>query len=180
VRVWSVNPDGGKLLFLGEGDAGYTVTSVACGAETNLVVSGCSDGTIHMWREGGEGLLVLCGWMRHGEEGAGVTVQSVCLSACDMVVASSGSDTLIKVWRVQGQQMLAILQGHSANVTAIRFAAVLDSPDNDQGAVAGGRSRAEEVCVGDVRGKGTWLVSGSCDHSIKVWDVSSILACVAS
>ena len=175
-----MNPDGGKLLFLGEGDAGYTVTSVACGAETNLIVSGCSDGTIHMWRKGRAGKLDLCGWMRHGEEGAGVTVQSVCLIARDMVLASSGSDSLLKLWKVQGKQMLAILEGHSANVTAIRFAAVLDLPDTRLGTHAGHESGAEGVCDGDVRGRGTWLVSGSCDHSIKVWDVSSLLACVAS
>lgn len=183
MRVWSVNHDGGKLLFLGEGDAGYTVTSVACGAD-NLIVSGCSDGSIHMWQVGNAGFLDLYGSMRHGEEASGVTVQSVCLSACDTILASSGGDSLIRVWRVQDRSMLAVLRGHGANVTAICFA---DAPDSSVGIQVkdaatmlengeGGGPGADGAGVGVVRWAGTWLVSGSCDYSIKVWDVSSLLA----
>jgi WD40 repeat protein len=114
---------------------------------------------------------------------------SVAFSPDGRRLATGGEANTVKIWDVQNGQPLQTLQGHNGDVYAVAF-----SPNDDGRWVASaGEDSAVKIwdshtgkLVHSFRGhtglvsslafspKGRLLVSGSRDHTVKVWDLKRL------
>eukprot|EP01063_Lacrimia_lanifica_P011425 TRINITY_DN18208_c0_g1_i1.p1 TRINITY_DN18208_c0_g1~~TRINITY_DN18208_c0_g1_i1.p1 ORF type:complete len:882 (+),score=384.82 TRINITY_DN18208_c0_g1_i1:88-2733(+) len=79
-------------------------------------------------------------------------VLTLSTSPCRKYLASAGKDRTVRVWDLPKRRCLAILTGHSSDVTAVRFACPVES------------SSAAPV-----------LLSASADLSVKVWNLKDVM-----
>ena len=101
-----------------------------------------------------------------------------------MRVASAGSDRTVRVWQVRGRRDVAVLHGHSGNVTAVAF-----TPDGRRLASCGQdrtvrvwqiggdacqvlRGHTDDVFAVAFHPDGTRLASAGRDRAIWLWDLS--------
>jgi WD40 repeat protein len=144
-RLWEATTGAERHKF-----GGHTgpVTSVAFSSDGGWLVSGSWDGTIKFWdTETGQELRSLS---EHAN-----SVQAVAVSPDGSLVASGSWDRTVRLWYAsdpspdaagsgQGGKELSAIVGHKGPVASVAF-----SPD------------------------GRWLVSGSWDRTVKIWEIES-------
>ena len=176
IKIWSLST--AKCLCTLRGHQ-FGVNYLIYIKQTNRLVSGSSDGTIKVWL--GNVLmqtLYLHGWCS-------------CLVATKYTneIISSTDDSLIKIWDLSGGKCLRVLQGHKDSVNFICLV------ENESRLVSCSDDRTIKVwltthnylCLYTIcDAHADWIVtlcylgfnrrsfaSGSCDHTIRVWNVET-------
>jgi WD40 repeat protein len=187
-RLWDSAT--GALLAMCRGHTSKVV-SAAFSADGARLVTASSDGTVRQW-DARTGLAVEQPYDRHTGE-----VFAAAYSPDGQWVASAGTDRTIRVWRATDRQDVAILHGHTANVSGLAFAPDgrrLASLSCGSALTAGdGTVRVWEVdpqaTLPALRGHtraiwpvafspdGRWLASGSFDTTVRLWDAATGAPC---
>jgi WD40 repeat protein len=113
VRLWDVQ-SGRCLQVLTDHEC--CVWSVAYSADGQQLVSGSEDKTVRLWNLQGQCLRILQGHTQ--------SVYSVHFAPDQQTLASSSNDATIRIWDVSSGNCLRVLQGHTSGVMCVRY-----SPD---------------------------------------------------
>ncbi|KAF9485945.1 hypothetical protein BDN70DRAFT_870420 [Pholiota conissans] len=152
VRVWDAST--GEELKVLEGHGDY-VWSVAFSSDNTQIVSGSDDKTVRVWDAlMGEELKVL--------EGHCDYVRSVAFSSDNTQIVSGSDDKTVRVWDASTGEELKVLEGHGNCVWSIAI-----SSDNMQ---IGHCNYVRSVAFSS---DNKWIVSGSDDQTVRVWDAST-------
>jgi WD40 repeat protein len=114
---------------------------------------------------------------------------SVAFSPDGRRLATGGAANTVKIWDVQTAELLRTLEGHKGEIYTVAFSPVGDgrlvASAGEDSVVKVWDSYTGEL-VRNLRGHkglvsslafspdGRWLVSGSRDHTVKVWDVRAL------
>ncbi len=182
VRIWHV-PSGELLRTLTGHSEWFTgVKSVAISPKGDVLASSSDDKTIKLWSLAtGENLRTLLG--HHG------TINGLTFSPDGQTLISSSDDNTLKIWQVSDGRELTTLSGHHGAVHAVavspngRFLAsgswdqTINLWDFGTGTkletLTGHSAAVVSLAFGQERqGNGSsplWLVSGSSDNTIRIW-----------
>jgi WD40 repeat protein len=142
IRLWDV-PTGQCLSILSE----HTnwVRSTAFSPNGQILASASHDRTVRLWDINTERVIQVL-------QGHTAEVWSVAFSSDGHYLASSGDDRTIRLWDVQSGTCLKVLEGHADSIWSVAFSSISTQISSEY----------EQNIV---------LVSGSIDHTIKIWDV---------
>ncbi|KAL8801034.1 MAG: hypothetical protein Q9182_004726 [Xanthomendoza sp. 2 TL-2023] len=143
VRLWDVQSEA-QLLLLG---SSHIVRTVKASPDGKLIAAGCLDGTARIWRLNGELLATLS-----GSEGHSTIIYSISFSPDSQQVVTANEDMTCKLWDIRELQSggggglrintpLRTLTGHKAQVESAAFTK-----------------------------DGQWVMSGSLDHGVQLWN----------
>ena len=209
VNLWSVNPDPGKVGKVWT-KKGPQDTVNAVDISNDIVVSGSSDGTVHIWTLEGISLTAPI----HDEYVTDVTisprgsyiatasyddtiqvvsydkqknrvrpvktlkhdddVNTIIFSPNGNFLASASDDKTVRVWTVEGSSKDPVVSLEDTSIKADNSASKeqSDSASKEQPNVSG-KSHEDWVSVLAFNAKGTSLVSGSKDSTVKLWHTES-------
>ncbi|CAD8083708.1 unnamed protein product [Paramecium primaurelia] len=156
-----------------------TVNSVCYSYDGNIIASGSSDKTIHLWDvKSGEVLNKLYG---HND-----SVKSVSFSSDGLTLASGSEDNSIRIWDINSGQEILTLLGHDRGVITLSFssnASLLASGSWDKSIRLWNVNTGESIKILQGHSEGiqsvcfspddTILASCSRDKSIFIWSVRS-------
>jgi WD40 repeat protein len=153
ITLWDA-ASGQELRTL-QGHSG-SVSSVAFSPDNRTIASGSMDWTIKLWdAASGRELRTL--------QGRSSYVWSVAFSPDGRTIASGSADNTIKLWDAASGRELRTLQGHSDVVESVIGRELLQ----------GHSDVVESVAFSP---DGRTIASGSADNTIKLWDVSALVA----
>jgi WD40 repeat protein len=176
VRVWDAAS--GKPTLTLEHERSTSVFTVAYCPEGKYIVSGGSDGTVHVWDAStGSSVQTLKG---HSD-----AVTSAAFSHDGTTIVSGSTDKTVKIWDVSSGDLLQTLKGHTDAVTCVTF-----TPNGQQ--IASGSAdnslRVWDVSSGKrilhlqghnsdilsvaVSPNGRCFVAGSKDGNVSLWDAA--------
>jgi len=176
VIIWDVKT-GEQVIQLIDENNKSEVTCLAANAETGLIASGHSDGSVRVFDYNSGQLKVTF-------SGHKSIVTALCFDSNGMRLASGGKDTEIVIWDVTNESGLFRLKGHKGVVTKLQFMAehniiVSSSKDtfikfwdlNTQHCfktLVGHRSEVWSFVIinNDLR-----LISGANDSELRVWNL---------
>lgn len=179
IQLWDLRD--GRLAATCEGHSGL-VGGLAFTPDERTLISVGHDGSLRLWRAGGEG----------GPPGASLAtlpahsdqVTSVAVSPDGALIASGSADRTVRIWRTLDRAAARTLSGHGGAVEALAF-----SPD---GSTLAAGSRGRSVRLWDTRTwqprltleghdgavealafspDGSLLASGAADHTARIWRV---------
>lgn len=181
VRIWDFRERECKFALRGHDE---WVNGVAVSSDGQTIVSGSGDKTIRMWDP------------RQMSSRATMTghtdfVRSVCVTHDDKHVVSASDDTNIRVWDIQTGRAESILSGHSKGIYSVSAAisggkSCIASASRDTTVKIWDVSNVDQAKnvrtfnqhQGDVnavswvaRDSYRYVVSGSDDKSVRLWDV---------
>ena len=203
--TWALvfSPDGTRIATAGEDGVtrlwdtstgtmtaqcrGHTrkVLSVAFRPDGRRLVTTSADGTVRQW-DSTTGREVEPPYDRHTGE-----VVTAAYSPDGLWIASGGTDRTVRVWEAANRQDLAVLHGHTGDVSDLAFTADgrrlasvsqfgrLGYTERWHGAAVGGRPQAGASVL---RGHtsyvypvayspdGQWIASGGWDNTVRLWD----------
>jgi WD40 repeat protein len=178
IRVWDLSSGVSLLTLEGHTDE---VFAVAFSANGSQIVSGSADKTVRLWDATSKMDIspVLVGHKR--------MVKAVVFSSDGSRVASSSGDRTIRVWDVTTRSdIFGPLQGHGGSATAVTFTPdgqlLLGAFDNTicgwdmiTGIITvifkhGNHGSVQALSVSS---NGKYVVSGSCNSSIIIWDLTT-------
>ncbi|TEB18876.1 WD40 repeat-like protein [Coprinellus micaceus] len=175
VRVWSIST--GKQLQVLEGHTA-SVSSVAISSTTSHVISGSDDQTVRIWDlSTGEALKVLTGHTSW--------VCSVVISSDGTRIISGSMDSSVCIWDAAVGRGWESLESYTNNAVASspgetqitsgssRPSSTLQQVTSIGGKLDSPEGHTEAVLSVAVSADGTWLISGSLDKTIQVWDTST-------
>ncbi len=177
VMLWDV--ESGAIVWTVE-DQHIPVTSIAISPSGKLV-SGSSDGAIHIWDLHTGRLLARL-------QAPGGRILTLAWSANGRLLASGGNDAVIRIWDVEQEMLLRELHGHREWVCTLAFA-----PGPDSSLLASGSldqmvkfwDAETGTCLRTLEGHtnlvvglawspdGLILASASHDTTIRLWDSQS-------
>ncbi|KAF7557010.1 hypothetical protein G7Z17_g1025 [Cylindrodendrum hubeiense] len=153
VKIWDAAT--GALQRTLEGN-GNPISSVDVSGDCRWLASGANNGMVKIWD-------VATGDLQHTFDGHG-TVTSVAVSDNSGQVASGLSYGTVKIWDVTMGKWQHMLEDHNGYVTSVAFS------DNGEHTLAG---HGDEVSSVAFSGDSGWLVSGSHDKTVKIWDAAT-------
>ncbi|KAE8154321.1 quinon protein alcohol dehydrogenase-like superfamily [Aspergillus avenaceus] len=180
VNIWKTED---FTLFKTFNDHEQPVNSVAFSPDSTLLASGSDDKTVNIWRLDGNG-------PPHTLKGHEKQVMSVAFSFDSQKVASGSLDKSAKIWAVDGDQPLLTLD-HDCWVYSVAFSprpgdwSVASGSgdgtvnnvqvwDADDGTVSGIlQEHTDRVFSVAFSQDGKFIVSGSGDKSVKIWDTNT-------
>ena len=184
-RLW--DPATGALLATCRGHVSK-VLGVGFSPDGTRLVTTSSDGTVRQW-DAIKGREVEPPYDRHSGD-----VTAAVYSPDGRWVASAGTDRTVRVWQARGRQDVAVLHGHTGNVTELAFATDSRRLASVSRASMLPMSGDETIRVWDVdptatlpvlRGHtsyvypvafspdGRWIASGGWDNTIRLWDAAT-------
>jgi WD40 repeat protein/tRNA A-37 threonylcarbamoyl transferase component Bud32 len=205
-KVWACtfSPDGTRLVSTGEDrtaclwDAATGALLATCQGHTSKVftvafrpdaarlVTTSSDGTVRQW-DAATGQEVEAPYERHSGE-----VAAAVYSPDGQWIASVGTDRTVRVWQAHGRQDVAVLHGHTGDVTGVVFAGDgrrLASLSHTTELRADDTVRVWELdrrtTLPVLRGHtnyvypvafspdGRWIASGGWDSFVRLWDAAT-------
>ena len=90
------------------------LTSVAISSDSQMIVSGSSDGTVRIWTQGENGQ-----WNGTSLQGREGPVNSVAISSDSQIIVSGSSHKTVRIWNVSDGECLRILRGHTNSVNSV-------------------------------------------------------------
>ncbi|QRV96498.1 hypothetical protein RhiJN_24516 [Ceratobasidium sp. AG-Ba] len=161
---------------------GRPVCSVGVSPAGNLIISGCEDGTIHVW-DAETGEAAIKPFLGHSGP-----VKCVTFSPDTLCIISGSSDCNIRVWDAKtGNTLIGPLTGHSGGVNAISCSydsSLIASGSDDCTIHLWGAKTGESLfgpmavhsrsvlCVA-FSADNRMVASGSLDGTIQLWDVQN-------
>jgi WD40 repeat protein/serine/threonine protein kinase len=176
--IWDART--GKTLFELKGHS-RAVSSVAWSADDSRVVTGSSDLTVRIWDAGSGELL-------HHLKGHMTLVVSVAWSDDNSHIASTGGDgDLVRIWDARTGEVLRKFKsryhvkslawsGDGSRVVISQFKSVCVSDARTGQLLHEFQGHGAEVKSVAYSGDGSHIVSGSADHTVRVWDARTGLA----
>jgi WD40 repeat protein/transcriptional regulator with XRE-family HTH domain len=181
VRVWRVEREGGKLLYLAWQAHTNTVKSLAFSPDERTLATSSWDGAIKLW-DLERGALLWTGWQTS-------SIQRLAFAPDGRTLASGGDEAVIRLWNAYSGTLLQTLSGHYGPVHALAWSPngrLLASAGFDQQIRLWDRPLAMpetsvQVLVGHTNlvlglafaPDGRTLASASWDQTVKLWDVES-------
>ncbi len=185
VRIWQRRT--GKCLKVLSGHMSW-VRSVKFSPDGQLLASGSDDQTVRLWDiSSGQRIKTLQGYARG--------IRSVAFNPNGQLLASGSEDRTVRIWDLKTEQCLITLPGHTGRVWSVAFSAdgqMLASGSEDHtirlwhmgtgecfkilsGYGDGIHSSGHRDGVHSVAFSpdGQLLASGSCDNTVKLWNVST-------
>ena len=169
-RIW--NATRGQELFCLSGHRSE-VTSVAYAPEGKWLVTGSTDGTARLWdAAGGRDLRTL-------ESQNSGPVWAVAVTPDSKRVITGSEDCMARVWDVATGRILFTLKGDSTTPVWCLSTAGLLFPPQARGPLlvasalySGKTGHIAPVRAITLTGDGKWLVTGSDDHTAKIWNAA--------
>jgi len=163
IKLWDFGTTYDNIKTLRGHD--HNVSTIAFMPSGDTLVSGSRDMTIKLWE-------VASGFCIKTFNGHSEWVRSVVVSPDGTLIASGSTDHTIRIWVVASGECKHILKGHDHVVDCLAFSPAsvhnyltssLSTEVDDEAA-----PKEEDKSVA-----GKYLVSGSRDKTIKLWDVST-------
>lgn len=155
------------------------VLSTTFSPDGKLLVSGATDGKIHVW-EVGDGRQ-LHTWKAHSE-----WVKSVAFTPDSNILVSGSDDQTIRIWDVKTEQCIRILTGHTDWVWCVAInpeGSLIASGSSDKSIRLWSIGTGQCIRILDLHTDfvwsvvfspdGTTLASGSGDNTIRLWNIQT-------
>ncbi|MDM9385148.1 NB-ARC domain-containing protein [Chlorogloeopsis sp. ULAP01] len=144
VKLWNIYT--GECLKTFEGHTNR-VFSVAFSPQGNVLVSGSHDNTVRLWD-------ITTGQAMKTMQGHSSWIFSVAFSPQGDYLASGSHDQTVKLWSASTGECFRTFQGYTNQVLSVAFSPIPPTPLHKGG-------------------EGGILASGSHDHTVRLWDVST-------
>ena len=146
MKLWDVSS--GTEISTFKGHTSY-VYSVAFSPDGQYALSGSSDNTMKLWDVSNGAQIRTMGYSHN--------IKSIAISPDSRYALSGSSDHTMKLWDVSSGTEIRTFKGHNYNVKSLPI-------------FMGYRYDVNSVAFSP---DGRYALSGSSDHTMKLWDVSS-------